>query len=150
MPTIPPIPTPVPQAPPPPQRGTPSTKDVIRAAISRAPSRSGDQALYWGIRTLIEATKSLGFPVVVSFLLLWGGYQFGNKFIDANREAIRSQQELLKSNNDTAVTAIREMAQAQNESNEITRSLMLEVGMRPPTLRRSPRPTQPKAQVPPK
>lgn len=138
------IPTPPPVPPRPPSEADRSpvqpkaktrTRDVIKAAISRPPSRASDQVLYWGIRTLIDATKSLGFPVVVSFLLLWGGYQFGNKFIEANKDALKSQQELSKSNNEAAVQAIKEMAQAQNESNEITRSLMMELGMRPPPRR---------------
>ena len=46
---------------------------AIRAA-ARAPSRAGDQVLFWGVRTLIEATKTLGFPVVLVFVLIYGAY----------------------------------------------------------------------------
>lgn len=119
-------------------------KAAVKAAFSHAPSRPTDQALFWIIRTTIEATKTLGFPVVVSFMLLWGGYQFGNKFIEAQRTALATQQALLIQNNaaaiaaaDRSTTAIKEMAAAQSESNEITRSLMMDIGLKAPKKRKA-------------
>jgi len=121
-------------------------RHAIKAAILRSPSRPQDQVLYWGIRTLIEATKSLGFPVVVTFLVLWGGYRFGTSFIDAQKTALATQQQLLAQNytatlyaQSRSTDAIKDLAAAQTESNELTRSLMMDVGLHPPPKRRASR-----------
>ena len=122
---------------------------AVKAAVTRPPSRLGDQAMFWGIRTLIEATKSLGFPVVVTFLVLYGAYTFGNKFIEAQNKAMATQQALLNQNNFSAVAAqdrgtaaIKEMAASQAESNDITRALMIEMGLNPPPKRRPIQPSR--------
>ena len=135
----PPAPGPGPVSP----RPRPRIVDVIKAAATRDGTRPGDQLVFWGIKTLIEATKSLGFPIVVSFLVLWGAYQFGNKWIAAQGESLKAQREdITRSSSaqiaaqDRTTAALREMAAAQSEGNEITRTLMVEIGMRPPPKRK--------------
>ncbi len=105
----------------PPPRPKTGLKDAAKAALTRGPSRPQDQAIFWGITTGIKATKELGFPVVCAILLMYGGYKLVNKSINMQDTA---QNKL--------TAAIKEMAEAQAESNEITRALMTEVGLRPP------------------
>ncbi len=140
-------PPPLPLPPGPGDRGQTGLKDVIKAAVLRTPSRPTDQVLYWTITTVVKATKELGFPVVVTFLLTAGFASFGNRFIAMQERAIAAQQSLLEQNNraallaqDRSTEAIREMAASQAESAEITRALMVEVGLRPPPKRKRPPP----------
>jgi hypothetical protein len=105
----------------------PKTKmrHAVKAAFTKGPSRPQDQAVFWGITAGIEATKTLGFPIVVTFLVLFGGWKLINRSIDTQNVG---QAHL--------TDAIKEMATAQTESNEITRALMSEVGLKAPPRRR--------------
>ena len=139
--TPPPIPTaPVPTraAEPPPEPKT-KVRHAMRAAFDHPPSRASDQAFYWIVTLAIKATKELGFPVVMVFIISGGAFYFGREFLATQKTALATQQALLVQNYDTgrnaqidATAAIREMAAAQTESNEITRTLMTEMGLRPP------------------
>ena len=113
----------------------PRIRDAIRAAVARHPSRLQDQAVFWTIRTVIEATKTLGFPVVVSLLLLWGGYRFADKWIEAQREILAGSNAAQIAAQDRTTAALKDMAAEQADSNEITRSLMIDLGLRPPPKR---------------
>jgi hypothetical protein len=120
-------------------------RHAVKAAFHHSPSRPADQALFWIVRTTIEATKTLGFPVVMAFILAAGFFYFGNKFLTMQQTSLATQQQLLsqisassEKGQDRATEAIKELAASQNESNEITRTLMTEVGLRPPPKRQHP------------
>ena len=139
--TPPPIPVPsvsTRAAEPPPEPKT-KVRHALRAAFDHPPSRASDQVLYWIVATVFKATKELGFPIVMAFILAGGFFYFGREFLETQKTALATQQALLAQNYETgrnaqldATAAIREMAAAQTESNEITRTLMTEMGLRPP------------------
>ena len=133
---VPPVPTRAAEPPPEPKT---KVRHAMRAAFDHPPSRASDQAFYWIVTLAIKATKELGFPVVMVFILSGGAFYFGREFLATQKTALATQQALLVQNYDTgrnaqidATAAIREMAAAQTESNEITRTLMTEMGLRPP------------------
>ncbi len=134
--TPPPVPTRAAEPPPVPKT---TIRHAIKAAFDHPPSRAGDQAFYWMVTTTIKATRDLGFPIVMAFILAGALFYFGREFLATQKTALAAQQELLSQNYAAgrnaqldATAAIREMAAAQTESNEITRALMTEVGLRPP------------------
>jgi hypothetical protein len=128
---------------PPPLPKKPRLRDAARAAISQPPSRIQDQLLYWTIRTTIEATKTLGFPIVVALTLLGMGFYFQREWNNLQKEAIKAQQEIQIQNNRSQVAAqdkisesLAAMAASQDESNELTRSLMVDLGLTLPQKRK--------------
>lgn len=114
--------------------GKPGMIAAAKAAARYPPSRPQDQIVYWYVKTLIEATKTLGFPVVLVFVLVFGGYllfkDLGNRFLDS-----------LERRDVASTNAVKELAEAVAESNELQRATLIELGIRPPPVRRKPTPT---------
>lgn len=115
---------------------------TIKAAARGERRRPGDDVLFRRATLVIEATKSLGYPVVMGFALLGFLGYFGNQFLVAQHENSGIQREQLAQNasaallaQDRSTAALKEMAAAQSEANELTRSLMVDLGLKPPKKR---------------
>lgn len=133
-----------PEPTPPPIPKKPRLRDAARAAMKNPPSRVQDQILYWTIRTGLEATKTLGFPIVMAFLLAGFLAWMGFTLRDSQKDTLKMQQALMLETNKAQVaaqdrisTALKEMAEEQADSNELTRSLMVDLGLRPPAKRKA-------------